>query len=80
MAIKCDIQLIVDRDFFDFITLANIINYIKTFNYLSEARMVSIQMRRIVSAMANKELRPTSISTRMCHAQHSSIVVLIISI
>lgn len=49
--------LLID-DFYgvDAVVLADIINNIYTFNHFAEARMVSIEMCRVIARMANEKL------------------------
>ena len=49
------------------VTLLNLVNDIQPFDYFTETGMIAIQVRSVVSAVANKELRSASIFTCMSH-------------
>src|ERR1051326_5021824 len=66
-----------DYDLIDLISRFYFIDHIQPFRYFSETGMHSVEMRSVVPAMANKELRTACVFSRMCHAESSAVVILV---
>lgn len=74
------IFLIFDYDdLFNFVTLSDLIDNIKTFHNLAKTGMVSVQVPCVFSVVADEKLGTSRISTSMSHGQYSSVMILVIS-
>jgi hypothetical protein len=68
---------VFDDDFFYFITLADLVNYLQAFYHFPKAGMLAVQVSRIPAAVANEKLGAAGIPSGMCHRKHASVVVLV---
>ena len=65
--------------FFDFVTLTDGVDYLKSFHHFTEAGMFAIQMAGIVPAVADEKLGSAGVSSRMGHGKDTPIVVLVVT-
>ena len=68
--------LFVDDDLFDFVALSDGVDYFKAFCYFAKTGMVSVEVLGVGSAVADKKLGTSRISSSMRHRKHSSVMIL----
>ena len=67
----------MEHDFGDLVTGSNRVDHFETLHNLAEAGVVSVEVRGVLAAVADEELRTTGIATSMRHREDAAIVLLV---
>ena len=73
-------ESVADNDLLHYVPLADLIDHFQAFVYLPEHCVVSVEVSRIVTAMADEELGASGIAAGVGHGEHAPVVVLIVAV